>query len=1431
MQNSDSLILGAPSLPKGGGAISGLKSDIAAAGPDGAATLSIPLPVSAGRGYAPSQVLSYHSRSGNGPFGMGWGLDLPAVRRRTARGVPSYDDTDEYTGPDGEVLVPVLTASGEPEIRTATMLLDVDLAGRFAVNAYRSRTETTFSRVEFWTPEGDSGTNFWVMYEPDGQVHLLGRNTQARISNPDNATKTATWLIESSVSPTGEQIYWQYRAEDETGCDVTEKMAHPDAAAQRYPVAAWYGNRKASRTLPGLTAVPAATDWLFTLVMDYGERGTDPATASDWLTPGSGNWLYRQDCFSGYEYGFEVRTRRLCRQVLMFHCIATLSGEEKENDAPQLVSRLLLNYDERPSVTTLKNVQQMAYEPDGTVRSLPPLMFDWQAFTPSTTGVTDWRQRDDLEKMDQLQPYQLVDLNGEGIAGILYQDGGAWWYRAPVRRAGDDTDAVTWEKATPLPAIPALRDGGILADLNGDGYLEWVVTAPGVAGRYERSPEREWRRFTPLSALPVEYSHSRAQLADITGAGLTDLTLIGPKSVRFYCGTGEGWMKARNTLQASDITLPVPGTDARVLVAFSDMAGSGQQHLVEVRAAGVRYWPNLGHGRFGLPVNLSGFSQPAATFNPGQLYLADIDGTGTTDLIYALTDHLEVYINQSGNGFATPFSVKLPGGVRYDRTCSLQLADIQGLGVASLVLTVLHPVPRSWVCHLSGNKPWLLNGMNNGMGANHILSYRSSAQFWLDEKAEVAAAGKSVPASYLPFALHTLYRMEVTDEITGNRLVSTVRYRHGAWDGQEREFRGFGFVEVSDTDALVSQGSVQEISMPSVSRSWYATGLPAVDALLPDEYWKGDAAAFTGFTSRFTTGCGEDELAYTPDNTTVFWLNRGLKGALLRSELYGVDESSQADVPYIVTEIRPQVRLVEDAGTYPVVWQSVAESRTSTYERVSNDPQCSQQVLLSCDEYGHPLRQVSISYPRRSRPVASPYPDTLPDGLFAASFDEQQQSLRLTLQQTRWHTLTDVAAGVWLTGLADASRSDTITLTESAVPVGGLTLESLLGSDSPVGVGKGYTFTGQQQIQYLDAQGEVTDGTPAFPPLQAFTETAILDGDTVSALSGYISADHLAQAGFSQGGYLFPRDGETDKQLWSVRQGYTTHGTAEHFRLPVSFRETLLTGAVRVTRDAHDCVITQQEDAAGLATTAEYDWRFLMPLRVIDANDNVQSATFDALGRVTSLRFSGMENSTTTGNSSTATDIPTTADAALAIVASLPVAQCLVYVVDSWGREGTKKLPPHVVTLTTDRYDSDSAQQIRQQVTFSDGFGRVSQVATRQADGEAWQRAEDGSLISGADGAPAVAETTFRWAVTGRTEYDNKGQSVRTYQPYFLNDWKYVSDDSVRQDLYADTHLYDPVGRKYRVQTAKGWLLRILYTPWFVVNEDENDTAEETERP
>lgn len=1479
MQNLQKLQFNAPSLPTGGGAINGLTGSISAAGPDGAVSLSVPLPFSSGRGYAPELALNYHSRSGNGPLGIGWNINTPTINRRTNKGAPAYQATDELLGPDGEVLVPQLSVEGKSEQREANTLLGVDLGGTFIVYSYRSRVESTFSRLEHWVPRSGAESDFWVMYSPNGQIHLFGRNLHARISNPQTLSETAVWLLESSVSAAGEQIYYRYRPEDEINCSVDEIKKHAGASAQRYLATVYYGNIKAGRILPGIVGAPAASDWLFMLTLDYGEQTTSLSQVPVWQTPGTGKWLCRQDCFSTYEYGFEQRTRRLCRQALMFHRVKTLADKAQGDDKPFLVSRLLLEYDENPSVSTLISVRQVAYDPSNSppMQALPPFEFGWQFFTVPQTPT--WQQRDDLNNLNPQQPYQFVDLNGEGLGGILYQDRDAWWYRAPVRKTDNpDMNAVGWSKSKLLPSIPSLKNSAILTDLNGDGRLQWVVTTPAGAGHYSRTQQAEWLHFTPLCALPLEYANPRAQLADILGAGLSDIVLIGPRSVRLYAGNGKGWTTGQTVIQSDGVTLPVPGADARAMVAFSDLPGSGQQHLVEVKANGVRYWPNLGHGRFGRPVDMPGFNQSPATFNPDRVFLADIDGSGTTDLIYACTDRLKIYLNQSGNRFAPPFTIALPSGVRYDHTSSLQVGAFQGLGVASLLLSVSHPLPRHWLCHLVTDKPWLLNTMNNNMGAHHIWRYRSSVQFWLDEKNQAETQGKPELNCYLPFPVHTLWQTETADEITGNRLISEVRYRQGVWDGREREFCGFAYLEIQDTNMAATQATATQLTAPCLTRSWFYTGLPEVDERLAQEYWQADQSSFKRFTPRFTTGNGNNEQCYVPDDGTAFWLRRALRGNILRSELYGQDDSMQSSVPYTVTENRPQVRMVQANGRYPVVWPFQAETRTYTYERIRTDPQCAQSILLASDEYGKPLRQVSISYPRRNKPADNPYPETLPATLFDASYDQQQQVLRLGLVQTSWHHLVDTKSGICMLGLPDGSRSDEFTQPAGNVPDSGLTLELLQQKDSLISESRPYTFMGQEQIGYLDAESKPTLTKPALPARVAFTVSAVLDEDMVKKLSGAITAEMLEAAGYKESSYLFARTGET--QLWVMHRSHTAYDTADHFWLPVSYQETLLIDPVSFCRDKHDCAVIKYQDASGLTIQAKYDYRFLVPVKLIDINDNIHVVTLDALGRVTSNRFKGTEAGTAKGYSAAEFDEFEDVDSALQLSAPLPVAQYLKIVSNSWmpkaGDDVLKRIissvdvdtarkallaakvltedgrlralalqrpltselarwakslrailphiPPHVLSLTTDRYDSDPAQQIRQQVAFSDGFGRVLQNSVRQAAGEALQRAEDGSLITDLNGTPQTTATDFRWTVTGRTEYNNKGQPVRVYQPYFLNDWRYVSDDTARSDLYADTYFYDPTGRSYQIRTANGYLRRQFFTPWFTVSEDENDT-------
>src|SRR6516225_8910567 len=62
----------------------------------GTASMTIAVATSPGRaGFGPSLSLTYDSGAGNGPFGLGWSLSLPAITRKTDKGLPRYADAAE----------------------------------------------------------------------------------------------------------------------------------------------------------------------------------------------------------------------------------------------------------------------------------------------------------------------------------------------------------------------------------------------------------------------------------------------------------------------------------------------------------------------------------------------------------------------------------------------------------------------------------------------------------------------------------------------------------------------------------------------------------------------------------------------------------------------------------------------------------------------------------------------------------------------------------------------------------------------------------------------------------------------------------------------------------------------------------------------------------------------------------------------------------------------------------------------------------------------------------------------------------------------------------------------------------------------------------------------------------------------------------------
>ena len=128
----------------------------------GTGSMTVPIATSPGRsGFGPQLALSYDSGAGNGPFGFGWNLSLPAITRKTDKGLPQYLDgqeSDVFILSGAEDLVPILTQNALGQ-RVPEVLPPRTVDGMtYTVHRYRPRIEGLFARIERWTNVADPAT-------------------------------------------------------------------------------------------------------------------------------------------------------------------------------------------------------------------------------------------------------------------------------------------------------------------------------------------------------------------------------------------------------------------------------------------------------------------------------------------------------------------------------------------------------------------------------------------------------------------------------------------------------------------------------------------------------------------------------------------------------------------------------------------------------------------------------------------------------------------------------------------------------------------------------------------------------------------------------------------------------------------------------------------------------------------------------------------------------------------------------------------------------------------------------------------------------------------------------------------------------------------------------------------------------------------------
>ena len=93
------------------------------------------------------------------------------------------------------------------------------------------------------------------------------------------------------------------------------------------------------------------------------------------------------------------------------------------------------------------------------------------------------------------------------------------------------------------------------------------------------------------------------------------------------------------------------------------------------------------------------------------------------------------------------------------------------------------------------------------LGAERRITYASSAAHYLRDAADGRRWDRKLPRHVV-----VVEALEVVDQIGGARAQHRYRYHDGSYDGRERHFRGFGFVEVQDDDPQAEAAEVARLT-------------------------------------------------------------------------------------------------------------------------------------------------------------------------------------------------------------------------------------------------------------------------------------------------------------------------------------------------------------------------------------------------------------------------------------------------------------------------------------------------------------------------------------------------------------------------------------------------------------------------------------------
>ncbi|MGE5617399.1 MAG: toxin TcdB middle/N-terminal domain-containing protein, partial [Candidatus Woesearchaeota archaeon] len=575
-----------PSLPDGGGAITGLGSTFTPDLSTGTGTFNVAFDAPNGPGdIGPKLGLRYDTAGGSAAFGLGFSLPMPRIVLDTSTGYPGYEGQD-------------------------TLLLEG--AGRLLMTGDGSMR-----------PEVDDGTwraqrlgSGFRLVDRAGLYYDLGTQPASQIADPNDPTRVYAWQLEKISDALGNTVEFTWLA------DGAQRYLERVAYGQYSLEFSYAGRPDISRTgRPGFTL---STGLRCTQVELRLEGAAQPVIRRWRLgytqDPANGTSLLESVTLSGVAAdGTSLDAPALRFGYTQFGQPDLLALDADDGALPSLarqptarVELLDFNGDGLPDV--------VEFGLDGNA-SVWTNAGDETLTGPERAGVTP------LAAGAQAS-LGFADMDGDGFADLIRLDQPLSGF-VPRAEPGGFGQRVSFAQApSPIPEAANVR----LLDLTGDGSVDLMSSSPGCLSLYYRDATDGWNRQSQLVPagegpdLFLEDPH--VFVADMTGDGSSDLVRVDGGGVTYwpYLGNGRWDIPVR---MASPPQLPFDVVMDRLLL--TDVDGDGCADIVYLDTDTVTYWINQSGASFGEQQVID--YVPAAAIS--QPRLADMTGSGTAGLVWS----------------------------------------------------------------------------------------------------------------------------------------------------------------------------------------------------------------------------------------------------------------------------------------------------------------------------------------------------------------------------------------------------------------------------------------------------------------------------------------------------------------------------------------------------------------------------------------------------------------------------------------------------------------------------------------------------------------------------------------------------------------------------------------------------------------------------